>query len=65
MRTLARSDRGDYRWDVASRQIDPHTLDGVDVVIHLAGESVAQHWTDATKARILDSRVESTRLLAG
>ena len=63
VRTLARSDRGDYQWDVASREIDPRALDGVDVVIHLAGESVAQYWTDATKARILDSRVESTRLL--
>ena len=63
VRTLAQSDRGDYQWDVASGEIDPSALDGVDVVIHLAGESVAQYWTDATKARILDSRVESTRLL--
>ena len=63
VRTLSRSDRGDYQWDVASRQIDPRALDGVDVVIHLAGESVAQRWTDTAKARILDSRVESTRLL--
>ena len=63
VRTLARSDRGDYQWDVAAGQLDPHVLDGVDAVIHLAGESVAQRWTDAVKARILDSRVDSTRLL--
>ena len=63
MRTLSRSGRGDYQWDVAAGQLDPHVLDGVDAVIHLAGESVAQRWTDAAKARILDSRVDSTRLL--
>ena len=63
VRTLSRSDRGDYQWDVASGHLDPRALDCVDVVIHLAGESVAQSWTDAAKARILDSRVASTRLL--
>lgn len=63
VRTLSRGDRGDHQWDVAAGQLDPRALDGVDAVIHLAGESVAQSWTDAAKARILDSRVESTRLL--
>ena len=63
VRTLTRGDRGDHQWDVAAGQIDPRTLDGVDAVIHLAGESVAQSWTDAAKASILDSRVESTHLL--
>lgn len=33
-----------------------------DVVIHLAGESVAGHrWTPEYKARLMDSRVETTR----
>ena len=63
VRILSRSGRGDYQWDVAAGQLDPHVLDGVDAVIHLAGESVAQRWTDAVKARILDSRVDSTRLI--
>ena len=63
LRTLSRGYRGDHQWDVAAGQIDPRTLDGVDAVIHLAGESVAQSWTDAAKARILNSRVESTHLL--
>ena len=63
VRTLSRSDQGDHQWDVAAGQLDSRALDGVDSVIHLAGESVAQRWTDAVKARILDSRVDSTRLL--
>jgi uncharacterized protein (TIGR01777 family) len=63
VRTLSRGDQGDHQWDVTAGQVDSRALDGIDAVIHLAGESVAQSWTDAAKARILDSRVESTRLL--
>jgi uncharacterized protein len=36
----------------------------MDVVIHLAGENVAQRWTSAQRKRILDSRVRGTTLLA-
>jgi uncharacterized protein (TIGR01777 family) len=32
-------------------------------VVHLAGEPVAQWWTEAAKKRIHDSRVEGTRVL--
>jgi uncharacterized protein (TIGR01777 family) len=63
VRTLSRSGHGDHQWDVAAGQLDSRALDGIDIVIHLAGESVAQRWTDSVKARILDSRVDSTRLL--
>jgi uncharacterized protein (TIGR01777 family) len=38
-------------------------LQGVDGVIHLLGEPVAQRWTDAAKERIRDSRVTGTRML--
>jgi uncharacterized protein (TIGR01777 family) len=38
-------------------------LNSADAVIHLAGEPVAQRWTDAAKKRIHDSRVEGTRHL--
>jgi uncharacterized protein (TIGR01777 family) len=36
---------------------------GVDGIIHLLGEPVAQRWTDAAKERIRDSRVMATRML--
>jgi hypothetical protein len=36
------------------------TLDGMDAVIHLAGEPVAQRWTADAKRRIRESRVEGT-----
>ena len=38
-------------------------LEIVDAVVHLAGEPVAQRWSDAVKDRIVTSRVDSTRVL--
>ncbi len=64
VRTLSRSARGDFQWDVVAGHIDLAALDGVDIIIHLAGESVVQRWGDVAKSRILNSRVDSTRLLA-
>jgi len=37
---------------------------GFDAVVHLAGESVAGRWSAAKKARIRESRVRGTRMLA-
>lgn len=62
VRALSRSN-GDVRWDVEKGEIAPAALDGVDAVVHLAGEPIAQRWTDEVKRRILDSRVRSTELL--
>jgi len=52
-------------WDPAAGTIDAAALEGLDAVVHLAGESIAGgRWTAARKRRIRDSRVEGTRLLA-
>jgi uncharacterized protein (TIGR01777 family) len=58
------SGESEYRWDPAAGWIDPAALDGLDGVVHLAGESVAGRWTAAKKERILRSRVDGTRLLS-
>lgn len=64
VRGVGRGVRSDVRWDPANGSIDAPALDGVDTVIHLAGESVAQRWTPAVRRAILDSRVQGTRLIA-
>jgi uncharacterized protein (TIGR01777 family) len=52
------------RWDPVKREIDATGLEGVDAVIHLAGENVGSgRWTASRKAAIRDSRVNGTRLL--
>jgi uncharacterized protein (TIGR01777 family) len=45
-------------------QIDRAALEGAYAVIHLAGETIAQRWTDKAKERIMASRRDGTRLLA-
>ena len=55
---------GDIVWGPEAGRLDPHALDGVDAVVHLAGEPIAQRWTTATKRRIRESRVRGTELLA-
>lgn len=51
-------------WDPLKATIDAPKLEGVDAVVHLAGENIAAgRWTSAFKERLRSSRVESTRLL--
>jgi len=53
-------------WNPDKGYLDAKALEGVDAVVNLAGHPVAgRRWTDAEKARIRDSRVTGTRLLAG
>lgn len=52
-------------WQPTDGKIESEQLEGFDAVVHLAGESIAGgRWTAQKKARIRDSRVEGTRLLA-
>jgi uncharacterized protein (TIGR01777 family) len=43
--------------------LPPDALAGINAVIHLAGEPVAQRWTAAARERIMRSRVDGTRAL--
>jgi len=52
-------------WNPQTGHLDAADLEGVEAVIHLAGEGIGDHrWTEAHKARVLDSRVRGTHLLA-
>lgn len=56
---------GDVVWDTAAGRLDPRALQGVDAIVHLAGEGIASgRWTADRKRRILESRTQRTRLLA-
>lgn len=51
-------------WVPRTERIEAEKLEGVDAVIHLAGENVFGRWTPAKKQRIYSSRADGTRLLA-
>ena len=56
---------GDIRWDPAAGVLDGNAMEGLDGVVHLAGENIASgRWTAEKKRRIQESRVNGTRLLA-
>jgi conserved hypothetical protein TIGR01777 len=63
VRRPARSTR-EVSWDPARGSIDAGALEGIDALINLAGESLAQRWTDDVKREIKESRVRGTLLLA-
>jgi uncharacterized protein (TIGR01777 family) len=57
---------GTVTWDPAGGTLDPAALGQLDAAVHLAGEGIASHrWSRAHRARVLDSRVQGTALLAG
>lgn len=57
-------DANDLVWNPERRDLPPARLEGLDAVVHLAGENIASgRWTPALKERIRASRVEGTRLL--
>ncbi|HYV14187.1 MAG TPA: TIGR01777 family oxidoreductase [Pyrinomonadaceae bacterium] len=55
----------EIEWHPNEGSIDPTALEGIDVVVHLAGESIASsRWTDEKKRAIRDSRIKGTSLLS-
>ncbi len=55
---------GARTWSVDAGHIDAHALEGIDAIVHLAGESIGGRWTESKKRAIRDSRVDGTSLLA-
>ncbi|MEZ6044650.1 MAG: TIGR01777 family oxidoreductase [Planctomycetaceae bacterium] len=52
-------------WDINKGEIEKEKLEGIDAVVHLAGESIASgRWTPELKKKIVESRVKGTRLIA-
>ena len=56
---------GEIEWHPDRGMIDATALEGFDAVINLSGDGIASgRWTDEKKRRIVDSRVNGTRLLS-
>src|SRR5437773_2109387 len=52
-------------WNPEKSEIESEKLKGFEAVVHLAGENIASgRWTAAKKARLRDSRVKGTTLIA-
>jgi uncharacterized protein len=63
--TRGAASEGEIRWNPARGEIDEAALEGVDAVVHLAGEPiVGVRWTEAKKKAILRSREVGTLTLA-
>lgn len=52
-----------FAWDPALLHPPREAFDGVEAVVHLAGESIVGRWTESRKSEILRSRVLSTHHL--
>ncbi len=67
LRLVRGTARGDdeIAWNPTAGTINADKLEGVDAVVHLAGENIATgRWSAKKKARIRDSRVIGTRVLS-
>ena len=61
----SRPEAGEIGWDIDAQTMNVAALEGVDAVVHLAGEGIAtKRWNDEQKRRILESRTKGTTLLA-
>ncbi len=69
IRVLTRSAPGNspykmFQWDPGNGQLTEEALDGVNVIVNLAGESIAdKKWTREQKNLILKSRVDAIKLI--
>jgi uncharacterized protein (TIGR01777 family) len=57
--------KSEIEWHPNQGAIDSDSVSGFDIVVHLAGESIASgRWTDEKKRKIRESRVMGTTLLS-
>lgn len=64
VRILSRQKKqGFYHWDPVKREIDPTAFQDLDVIVHLAGATIAKRWTADYKRELYTSRVDTSGLL--
>ncbi len=52
-----------FYWNPKEQEIDVSCLDGVEVLMNLAGASISKKWTTTHKKAVLESRIRSVQLL--
>ncbi|WP_027376356.1 TIGR01777 family oxidoreductase [Kaistella palustris] len=66
VRTLTRKKTdspNEYYWNIAEEFIDEKAFENLDSIIHLAGASVSERWSDSYKKELYSSRIDSAALL--
>ena len=66
VRILSRSksnDENSFVWDVKNGEIDEKVFQNLDGIIHLAGASIGERWTDEYKKELYSSRIDTANLL--
>lgn len=61
--TLSSSKIKTYHWNPKKGILDPRALDGIDVIISLAGAKINQRWSKKNRKAIFDSRTKGTQLI--
>ena len=65
VRNKAQSSPTQVYWNPDTGEIEANKLEGIDAMVHLAGDNVADgNWTPAKKQRIKESRTKGTKLIA-
>lgn len=59
-----RAREGEVSWNFGQARVDADRLEGIDAMVHLAGEPIGARWTEDRRRRIIESRVIGTRFLS-
>lgn len=52
-----------FYWNPQEGKINENCIEGVDVIVHLAGASISKRWTNSYKQELIESRVLTAQLL--
>ncbi|TVZ53376.1 TIGR01777 family oxidoreductase [Dokdonia sp. Hel_I_53] len=52
-----------FYWNPKEDYLDEESMADVEVIVHLAGATIAQRWTPENKEAIFDSRIKTARML--
>ncbi len=56
--------QNEIRWDPAKGELNAAALAGIDAFVNLAGENLAQRWSEEKKKQFRESRIVGTGLIA-